>query len=468
MTDQKLPYSQEAEEAGLGAVLVNPLSYHEMATIWSADDFYFLRNRFVWQAMGRIVQRGDNLDFLTLSHELQAMGRLEEVGGQAYITYLAFNVPTSQHATTYAHIVKRAAIRVRMIKAADQIKALAMDESQTLEDCIRLAGEVYQTATDDHRQGELTDIQAALDAQYARIEQQQQGGDQGAVLPTGFTALDTLFAGGVRRKKAIYWGARTHMGKTAAFLSMALNNLRAGMSVLLFTVETTVEEITDRLVAMEMGIPSVKLAAGDLTDAEIASYTEVMGWLHNTRLTICPSRGMSPRQLDDYIASEQARRGVDVVMIDYMQRLGVGALRARSEREELNYISNTMPRIAQKRNIVLHIAMQLNRKSSGGRPPRLDDFKGSGNIEEDADAVVLLHREGFYKTEVDPGFLKLIVPKNRLNGQRGTVEVYMDQTTAYVYDMPEQMKSKILYLNDVGAKDKPRPMTGRDMAAGKS
>src|SRR5690554_393153 len=129
----QVPYSQEAEEAVIGAVLVNPEAYLAVASFLKPEDFFILRHAYIWEALGRISERNESIDYLTVQEELRALGRLAEIGGPAYLTQLMNAMPTSMHAEVYGRIVERAAIRRRLLAAADEIKSLAMDEELPIE-----------------------------------------------------------------------------------------------------------------------------------------------------------------------------------------------------------------------------------------------------------------------------------------------------------------------------------------------
>lgn len=170
LVSQAVPYSQEAEEAVIGAVLVNPETYLTVASFLKTEDFFLLRNAYVWQALQRLSNRNEPIDLVTLTNEVKDMGRLEEIGGQAYITYLINSTPTSIYAEIYGRLVERAAIRRRLLVAADEIRGLALNEELTI-DAVTVEAETRLFAvTDRQLKREFVPMRDAVNEYFDRIE----------------------------------------------------------------------------------------------------------------------------------------------------------------------------------------------------------------------------------------------------------------------------------------------------------
>ncbi len=212
---QLAPYSQEAEEAVLGAVMVNPDAFLGVATFLKAEDFYILRHSYIWEALLRISERNDQIDFVTLQDELRAINRLNDIGGPAYLLHLVNSTPTSVHAEVYGHLVERAAVRRRLLIAADEIKALAMDEGLAIEKVTSDAESRLFHVTERNLRRELIPIRDAINLYSERVEYQIEHPDEKLGLPTGFRDLDELL-GGLQRSDLLIFAGRPGMGKCVA------------------------------------------------------------------------------------------------------------------------------------------------------------------------------------------------------------------------------------------------------------
>jgi replicative DNA helicase len=209
---QQAPYSQEAEEAVLGAVMINPESFLAVASFLNADDFFILRHGYIWEAMTRIVERNDRLDTLTVQEELRAHGRLNDIGGPAYLMQLINNTPTSVHAEIYGRLVERAALRRRLLTAADEIKSLAMDETLTTENVTSESESRLFRVTERNLRRDIVPMREAVIEYYDKIEHLMQHQDEPLGLPTGFRDMDELL-GGLQRSDLLVFAGRPGMGK---------------------------------------------------------------------------------------------------------------------------------------------------------------------------------------------------------------------------------------------------------------
>jgi replicative DNA helicase len=209
---QAIPYSQEAEEAVIGAILVNPVAYYGVASFLNADDFFILRHKYIWQGLQRLAERNEPIDYLTLTQELRDLDKLAEIGGPAYLTQLINSTPTSIHAEVYGRLVERAATRRRLMAASDEIKALALNEELTIEQVINESETRLFDVTERQLTKELIPMREAISLYFDRIEHLMY--DQGAALgiPTGFKDLDKLL-GGLQKSDLLLFAGRPGMGK---------------------------------------------------------------------------------------------------------------------------------------------------------------------------------------------------------------------------------------------------------------
>ncbi len=212
---QPIPYSQEAEEAVIGAILVNPVAYFGVASFLNADDFFILRHKYIWEALARLADRSEPIDYLTLTQELRDMDKLAEIGGPAYLTQLINSTPTSVHAEVYGHLVERAATRRRLMSASDEIKALALNEEMTIEQVINESESRLFDVTERQLTKELVPMREAISQYFDRIEHLMYNQDAALGIPTGFKDLDKLL-GGLQKSDLLLFAGRPGMGKCVA------------------------------------------------------------------------------------------------------------------------------------------------------------------------------------------------------------------------------------------------------------
>lgn len=209
---QQAPYSQEAEEALLGAVMVNPDAFLGVASFLTIDDFYILRHAYIWEALMRISERNDKADFVTVQEELRTMNRLNDIGGPAYLLQLINNTPTSVHVEVYGRLVERAAIRRRLLTAADEIKALALEEDLPIEKVTSESETRIFRVTERNLRRDIIPMREAMSGYFDRIEHLMQHPDEPMGLPTGFRDVDELL-GGLQRSDLLIFAGRPGMGK---------------------------------------------------------------------------------------------------------------------------------------------------------------------------------------------------------------------------------------------------------------
>lgn len=375
----QVPFSQEAEEATIGAILTNPAAYFGVAAFLRIDDFFILRHRYIWEAMGRLNDRSEPLDYLTVVQELKDMGRLQEVGGPAYLTQLINNTPTSVHAEVYGRLIERAATRRRLMNASDQIKALALNEEITLDQVINESEAKLFEVTERQLSRELIPIRQAIDGYFEHIEQMMQNQEATLGVPTGFKDLDKLL-GGLQKSDLLIFAGRPGMGKTSFMLSAALNMARLGARIAIFSMEMGVEQIVQRLIAMESAINMQNLRTGQISQKEWRRFVEVAGKLGNFNIYIDDSASMNPIQLRTKCLRMQREHGVDLVVIDYMQLMNAGGVYENNRVQEISYISRNMKEMARELNVPVLSAAQLSRavEQRQDKRPQLSDLRESG------------------------------------------------------------------------------------------
>jgi replicative DNA helicase len=429
------PYSQEAEEAVIGAVLINPNSFLTVASFLKADDFYLLRHSYVWQAMQRLHERKEPIDNITLGKELEDLGMLNEVGGHAFITQLISNTPTSVHAEVYGRLVERAAIRPKLIRASDEIRALALNEEMTIESVTTEAELKLFDVTDNQLKREFVSMNDAVNEYFDRIEHLMQSSTESIGLPSGFRDLDALL-GGFQKSDLLIFAGRPGMGKSSFLLSAAVNAARIGGRIAIFTMEMGVDQLTQRMISMETGIASQKLRLGQLNPNEYSRFVEAAGRVSRFPIYIDDTPALNPIQMRTKCRRLQHEHGIDLVIVDYMQLMNAGGQYQNNRVQEISYISRAMKELARELKVPVFSAAQLSRavEQRQDKRPVLSDLRESGSIEQDADIVMFLYRDSVYNEATEfPNQAEIIVSKHR-NGPTGTISLYFDKSVTKFID----------------------------------
>lgn len=393
--EQAIPFSPEAEEAVLGAILTNPNAYFSVAAFLNQDDFFLLRHQWIWQAIQRIIERNEDFDYLTVGQELNDLGRLDEIGGIPYLMRLINNTPTSVHAEVYGRLVERASVRRRLLKAAEEIKAVALDEELGIERVIEEAESRLFNVTESQNQRDLLPIRDAISEYFDRIEFLMENRDQALGLPTGFRAVDTLL-GGLQRSDLLIFAGRPGMGKTSFMLSVVLNAARFGGRIAIFTMEMGVEQIIQRLVSMETGINMQMLRLGQISQQEESRLVEAMGRLSKFQVYIDDTPALTPLQMRTKMRRMAREVGVDLIIVDYMQLMNAGGIYENNRVQEISYISRSLKELARELNVPVMSAAQLSRavEQRQDKRPQLSDLRESGCLA--GDTLIYLPDSGRY------------------------------------------------------------------------
>ncbi|MCZ2094691.1 MAG: replicative DNA helicase, partial [Anaerolineae bacterium] len=419
------PHSVEAEEAVLGSVLLNSDSLFEVASFLQPDDFFIVRNSWVWEAILRLQERNEQIDYVTVVEELRQQGRLDDIGGAAYITYLINHTPSSIYAEAYGRIVERAAIRRRLLAAASEIAQLAHEESADINEVIDRSEASLFAVTERRLRKELVPINIAISDYYDRIEHLYEHRGEPLGVPSGFVDLDRLL-GGLQKSDLIIVAGRPGMGKTSWLLSVALNAARARARVAIFSMEMSNEQIVQRLVSSETGISTQNLRLGKLDDREWTLFVEATGNLSNVRIFLDDTPAQSPIQMRTKCRRLYAEHGLDLIMVDYLQLMNSGSGRVENRVQEISFISRQLKQLARELNVPVLAAAQLSRavEQRQDKRPQLSDLRESGSIEQDADVVMFIYREDAYNENTEKvNQADILVSKHR-NGPTGVVTLY--------------------------------------------
>jgi replicative DNA helicase len=423
--DHMAPHSIEAEEAVLGSVLINPEALFEVASFLQEDDFFIVKNGWIWEALLRIQLRNEQIDYVTVVEELRQQGRLEEVGGPAFITKLMNHTPSSIYAETYGRIVERAAVRRRMLNAASRIAQLAHEEDADINAVIDRSEAALFEVTERRLRKELVPLRIAVGQYYDRIEFLYSQQAESLGVPTGFNDLDQLL-GGLQRSDLLIVAGRPGMGKTSWLLSAALNAGLSGARIAVFSMEMSNEQLVQRLVSTETGINTHSLRLGRLDDREWALFVEATDRLSKLHIYLDDTPALSPLQLRSKCRRLSSEHGLDLVIVDYLQLMSAETGHSDNRVQEISFISRNLKQLARELHVPVLAAAQLSRavEQRQDKRPQLSDLRESGSIEQDADIVMFIYRDEVYNENTErPNEADIIVAKHR-NGPTGTVALY--------------------------------------------
>jgi replicative DNA helicase len=426
-----VPHSREAEEAVVGAVLINPEVYYDVAQFLQADDFYIHRHKWIWEAFTSLHEQRIPIDLLTLAEELDRKGQLAEVGGPAYLTALVNQVPSSLNAESYGRIVEGHSVRRKMINAANSIASLAYNEDSTVDQVMDEAEKAVFNVSERRLKHDLQPISAVLSDYYDRIDDLAKRPDEIFGVPTGFLDLDKLLSG-LQPSDLLIIAGRPGQGKTGFLLSAARNAaLIHKKHVAIFSLEMSNEQVVQRLIAQETGIDSQRLRTGKLEDAEWPLFTHAVEVMSDTHIFLDDTPAITPLQLRTKCRRLHLEHHLDLILVDYLQLMG-GDTRSENRVQEVSYISRNLKVLARELNVPVLAAAQLSRavEQRSDKRPVLSDLRESGSLEQDSDIVMFIYRPDQYeKDTAKQNLAEIIVAKHR-NGPVGSVELVFRSSLA--------------------------------------
>lgn len=381
--DKMMPHNVEAEEAVLGALLIDPDAIFKVAAYLTPADFYIERHGWVYEAILALHDRREAVDFVTLCDELERHDRLEEAGGAAYITQLINVVPTSIHVEYYGHIVERAAIRRRLIRAATEIAALAYEESEDIDQAVDRAEQILFGVSQRRLARDLVPIRQVISEYYDRVDYLYRHGDKFIGVPTGFKGIDRLL-GGLQRSDLVIVAGRPAMGKTSLVLNIAHHAAINNQRVAIFSLEMSNEQLVQRLISSETEISSQRLRTGQLKEDEWPRFIQASGILSDQHIYVDDTPSISAMQMRTKCRRLHAEHGLDLVIVDYLQ-LMQGDRRSENRVQEISYISRMLKGLARELNVPLIAASQLSRavEQRHNKHPMLSDLRESGCLTGD-------------------------------------------------------------------------------------
>jgi len=445
------PHDIEAEEAVIASLLVDPEAIYKVAPKLKSEDFFREKNGWVYETCRALWDRSESINQITVSHELARRNKLEDVGGASYLSRLVTELPTSVGVEQYAEIVARDATYRKLISAAGQIAQLAYQGGADLPDILARA----ETLVAAVRQGEtLRDFVHIRELLTGYLESAAAG--IGAVaslvraVTTGFMDLDTLLTTGLKRGDLIVVAARPSLGKTSLVLNFAKSAAeRQTATVAFFSIEMAAEQLVQRMLAMESGVDSARLAFGQHSDRDERRISQALGVLSDLSVYFDDSAMLTVAEMRAKARRLQLERGLDLVVVDYLQLMQSGA-RNENRVQEVSYISRSLKQLARDLDVPVVACSQLSRAAEmrASNIPQLSDLRESGSIEQDADVVMFIYREDKYVSREEwqrqhpdrptdgypAGITQIVLAKHR-NGPTGTIHLRFREKIARFEDL---------------------------------
>lgn len=415
------PNDLEAERSVLGSVLLVNDVVDEVASVLTPEMFYAHSHQLMFDAIMDMHNAGDKADVVTLAAELSKRDELEEVGGPAYLLQVLETVPHAAHAAYYAKIVRSMWRKRTLIDACTETLREAFGGMDGDEAWEAAEQRLFRAADAQVQAGEGETIGTILEHAFAALWERQETHEVPGV-KTGFEGLDDLLSA-MRNGSLLVLAARPSMGKTALLCNFVLNVARRGAGALVFSLEQSKLELTERLLCMQGRINSHSLSTGHLSPAELDSLNRAASELKDMdKCIFIDDRGsMTPSQIAATVRRQMRRMGnVKLVVIDYLQLIQMEGGHEFRERAIAD-VCRRLKFLAKDANIPILALAQLNRgvENREDKRPRLSDLRESGAIEQDADVVMFVHRPDAYDPGDRPGACDVIIAKHR-NGPIGT------------------------------------------------
>jgi len=409
---RKMPFSLEAEQAVLGSILIDPACMDRLAGIISRDDFYMTEHAEIYSAMQSMYMTSKNIDVVTLINELVTLGTYDEAGGREYLKLVAEAVPTSANAADYAQIIRDKAILRQLIEAGESITEAAYIGDDTVGNLVEYAESQVFRIAEGRENKNFVHIRDALVQVYAHLKDLKENPDASRGMPTGYTKLDNVIVG-MGNADLVLIGARPGMGKTSFAMNIATAAAeKTGKVVCVFNLEMSADQLANRMLSSEAQIDSFKLRSGQLEPEDWEAIAYASNRLSEMDILIDDTPGITVTGMKSKL---RRVKNLGLVVIDYLQ-LMQGDSHNENRVQEVADISRGLKLLAKELGVPVICCAQLSRgpENRPDKRPMLSDLRDSGAIEQDADIVLFLYRDEYYKDETpEQSVAEVIVAKNR-------------------------------------------------------
>ncbi len=433
------PQNIEAEQSVLGALLIDQDAIIKIADKLTAEQFYRGAHKKIYEAIIALYERREPADIVTVSGELAQRGVLEEIGGEEYLTELVDKVPTAANVESYSTIVRDLALRRDLISISNDITEKAYGGAMPVKELLEDVEQRIFTISQENLVRNFLPIRDTLMTSFDKLEQLHKNKSGVRGVPTGFRDIDNKLSG-LQDSNLIILAARPSMGKTSLALNISqYAAVHQQIPVGFFSLESSREELVDRLLASQSGVDYWKITTGNLTDEDFSKVGEAMGILADSPLFIDDTPGQSIMEMRTKARRLQVEHGVRLLVVDYLQLAKSRNLVNRVQ--EISEVSQGLKNIAREIGCPVLALSQLSRsvEQRGEQRPQLSDLRDSGSIEQDADVVMFIWRPAD-EEKLRPDHTKLTIAKHR-NGPTGEIDLVFRGESARFYSMEKKREA---------------------------
>jgi replicative DNA helicase len=428
------PQNLEAEQAVLGAILLDNDAFHQILEILNGDDFYREGHQKIFASLVHLYNRNEAADLITLTEALSQKNHLDDVGGPAYLSSLVDNIPTAANAVHYAKIVREKSVLRKTISAATEIITKGFQNGEDVHDLLDFAENAIFRISDYQVKPSFYPLREIVKGSFVTLEKLYEKRELITGIPSGFEDIDRLTSG-FQNSDLIIIAGRPSMGKTSFALNIAqYAAVEKSIPVAVFSLEMSKEQIALRFLCSEARIDAHKLRGGFLSENDWPKLTLAAGSLSEAPVFVDDTAGMNVLEMRAKARRLKKDQGLGLIIVDYLQLMR-DSFRSESREQEISSISRSLKGLAKELDIPVIALSQLNRRveERTDKRPQLSDLRESGAIEQDADVILFVYREEVYHKD-DPekkGKAEIIVGKQR-NGPIGSVPlVFIDKYATF-------------------------------------
>ena len=419
------PQSIEAEQAVLGAIMIDADRLISASERLLPQDFYRASHQRIFEAMLVLSDRGEAIDLVTVTAELSTLGILDEIGGLPYLAELAEGVPTAVNINYYVNVVDQKSTLRRLIRTAGEIVTDGYERQNEVDVLLNEAERKILEVSQGKGSASFIPISDVLTSAYATIDKLHKQSGETTGIPTGFQDLDKMTAG-FQRNDLIIVAARPSVGKTAFALNISQNvATRADENVAIFSLEMGAEQLVMRMLCAEGNVDAQRLRTGQLEEEDWGKLSLAMSNLSQAGIYIDDTPGIRVNDIRAKCRRLKQEHGLGMIMIDYLQLIQGNGRSSDNRQQEVSEISRSLKSLARELEVPVIALSQLSRgvESRQDKRPMMSDIRESGAIEQDADIVAFLYRDDYYNKETeDANTIEIIIAKQR-NGPTGTVKL---------------------------------------------
>lgn len=435
-----MPHSIEAEQSVLGSVLIDEEASINILGMLKHSDFYLEAHKIIFESMHNVFYKSLPIDFVTLTDELETNNLLDSVGGVEYLTFLTNFVPSASNYSHYADIVKRNSILRQLISASNKIAETSYDSGDAQE-ALSAAEKLIFDISQTQSKTDLEHVKTALVDVIEKFESIQKNPNAMRGLRTGFYGLDKIL-NGLNKSDLILLAARPGFGKTSLAMNLVTNTaIKSNAKVAIFSLEMPKVQLAQRALCSVAFVSMEKALKGDLNTDEWKRLLAANEKLSGAEIFVDDSSLNTPVEILSKCRRIKAEKGLDFIVIDYLQLMSSGGRNKENRQQEVSEISRSLKILAKELDVPVLVLSQLSRavESRAGHKPVLSDLRESGAIEQDADIVMFIHRKDMYEDTAEKLAQsnsavnsEIIIAKHR-NGSLGEVPVrWVGELTTFI------------------------------------